>query len=132
MYLRLDPHSGEPIWRQLVEQIKYRVASGQLHDGDKLPSIRGLAKDLKINPRTVVKAYEELQHAGLVLMRHGKGVFITHTRTETPASTRQEVLSELARRLFAEASRMGADPDEVIHIIQNVAEEMGDHERRSD
>lgn len=76
MYLRLNYQSGEAIYRQIVEQIKYRVASGELSPGQRLPSIRELAKQLKINPRTVVKSYEELRAAGLAVMRQGQGVFI--------------------------------------------------------
>ncbi|MHC4714852.1 MAG: GntR family transcriptional regulator, partial [Planctomycetota bacterium] len=73
MYIRLDHSSGEPFYRQIVEQVKYAVAAARVVPGDRLPSIRGLAGRLKINPRTVVKAYEELAHAGLVVMRQGQG-----------------------------------------------------------
>jgi GntR family transcriptional regulator len=129
MYLRLDHHSGEPIWRQIVEQVKYSIASGQLAEDDKLPSIRALAGQLKINPRTVVKAYEELAHGGLVVMRQGQGVFVTHTREAAPTATRRKLVADMARRLLAEASRLGADSKEVQEIVRNVAEEMDtDHE----
>ena len=124
MYLHLDHHSGEPIYRQVVEQVKYRVASGQLEPGQQLPSIRALAGQLKINPRTVVKAYEQLQHAGLVVMRHGQGVFVTEARETLPAAARKKALADLARRLLAEASRMGATPDETIAVVQQVATKM--------
>ena len=124
MYLHLDHHSGEPIYRQVVEQVKYRVASGQLEPGQQLPSIRALAGQLKINPRTVVKAYEQLQHAGLVIMRHGQGVFVTAARETLPAAAREKALADLARRLLAEASRMGATPEETIAIIEQVAGQM--------
>lgn len=124
MYLHLDHHSGEPIYRQLVEQIKYRIACGQLNPGDQLPSIRALAAELRINPRTVVKAYEELDHAGLVVMKHGQGVFIAADRTAAPAAERRRALADMARRMLSEASRLGADADEVIEILQRVARQM--------
>ena len=124
MYLHLDHHSGEPIYRQIVEAIKYRVASGQLSEGDGLPSIRGLAGELKINPRTVVKAYEELQHAGLVVMRQGKGVFVSPDQGVTPARSRHKTISEMARRLLSEAARMGASRDEVLKIVEAEADRM--------
>ncbi len=124
MLVRLNPHSGEPIWRQIVEQLKYRIASGQLADAERLPSIRALAGQLKINPRTVVKAYEELQHAGLVVMRHGQGVFVTEKRGAASAQARRTVLREMARRLMAEASRLGATPEEVDAILEAVRDEM--------
>jgi len=124
MYLHLDHHSGEPIYRQIVEQIKYRVAAGQLNGEDQLPSIRSLAEQLKINPRTVVKAYEELQHAGLVVMQQGKGVFVTDRRDATPAAMRRKVIADMARRMLSEVSRMGGDVDEVLNVVKAEAEKM--------
>ena len=124
MYLRLDHQSGEPIYRQIVEQVKYRVASGQLKAGEKLPSIREMAKDLKINPRTVVKAYEELQSAGLVVRRQGQGVFITELQAAMPAKMRHKAIADLASRLLSEASRMGASGEEVQAILKEVWESM--------
>ncbi|MCP4645237.1 MAG: GntR family transcriptional regulator [bacterium] len=125
MRLRLDPHSGEPIYRQIVEQVKYLVACGSLAGDEQLPSIRALAGDLKINPRTVVKAYEELQKAGLVVMKHGQGVFVASRRESTPAGVRADAIAGLARRLLAEAARMGADETETVDIVRRVAVEMG-------
>lgn len=124
MYLHLDHHSGEPIYRQIVEAIKYQVASGRLAQEDRLPSIRTLAEELKINPRTVVKAYEELQHAGLVVMRHGQGVFVSVNHGATPHSVRQKAIADMARRMLAEASRLGAPKAEVLRIIESEANKM--------
>jgi len=124
MYLHLDHHSGEPIYRQIVEAIKYQVASGRLAQEDRLPSIRALAEELKINPRTVVKAYEELQHAGLVVMRHGQGVFVSVNHGATPQSVRQKAIADMARRMLAEASRLGAPKAEVLRIIESEANKM--------
>jgi GntR family transcriptional regulator len=124
MYLHLDHHSGEPIYRQIVEAIKYQVASGQLAQEDRLPSIRTLAEELKINPRTVVKAYEELQHAGLVVMRHGQGVFVSVNHGATPQSVRQKAIADMARRMLSEAFRIGASKAEVLRIIESEANKM--------
>lgn len=124
MYLRLDHHSGEPIYRQIVERVKYMIACGRLAEEERLPSIRELAKDLKINPRTVVRAYEELRAAGLVVMRHGQGAFVASDRGRMPAAARKKAIADLARRLLSEASRMGADEEEVMEIVAGVAEEM--------
>ena len=124
MYLRLNYQSGEAIYRQIVEQVKYKVASGELTPGQRLPSIRELAKQLKINPRTVVKAYEELRSAGLAVMRQGQGVFITDNQATVPNKVRKKQIEDMSRRLFAEASRLGADSEEVIDIIKQTAEKM--------
>ena len=124
MHLRLDHSSGEPIYRQIVEQIKYTIAAGRLNGNDKLPSIRALASQLKINPRTVVKAYEELSHANLVVMRQGQGVFVIDRRDSTAKSVRRKVITKLVRRLLSEASRMGAGSEEVAEVLRDVASEM--------
>lgn len=124
IYLRLDPHSGEPIYRQVVEQVKFKIASGQMNGGDQLPSIRALAGQLKVNPRTVVKAYEELEHSGLVIMKHGQGVFVSSRREAVPEPERRDAIGEMARRLLAEAARLGAPAGEVIEIIRNEANQM--------
>ena len=124
MYYRLDHASGEPIYRQIVEAIKYRIASGQLASDERLPSIRSLAGELKINPRTVVKAYDELQHAGLVVMRHGQGVFVTPNQGATTQSVRRKVIEEMARRMLSEAFRLGAERQEVIDITESEARKM--------
>jgi GntR family transcriptional regulator len=121
MYLRLNHHSGEPIYRQIVEAVKYQVASGELRPEAQLPSIRALAEQLQINPRTVVKAYEELEHVGVVVMRHGMGVFVGLNHGVVPAGVRRQKLAELARRLLAEGARLGADTDEMFKIVEQEA-----------
>lgn len=124
MRIHLDHHSGEPIYRQIVEAVKLLVARGELLEGAKLPSIRELASQLKINTRTVVKAYETLDGAGLVVMQQGRGVFVTAPQGLLPPRERRKVLHEQAQRLLSEAKRVGATPDEVVEIVQAVAEDM--------
>ena len=124
MYLRLDYQSGEAIYRQIVEQIKYKIASGELKPNEQLPSIRDLAKQLKINPRTVVKIYEELQGGGLVVRRQGQGVFVKNGQSAVPFHTRNKLIEEMARRMLAEAYRLGASEEEIIEIFSKIIEEM--------
>ena len=90
-----------------------------------MPSIRALAGDLKINSRTVVKAYEQLAGEGLVVMRHGQGVFVAQNRGGVPAHARKKALSERARRLLADAAAMGASLGEVVEAVRRAGEEMG-------
>lgn len=123
MRFLLNHHSGEPIYRQIVEQVKFAVASGSLKDGAQLPSIRILATELSVNPRTIIKAYEELQAAGLAVMRHGQGVFITATRP--PDANRRKTLTDMAKRLVAEADRLGATHQEIRDTIDQVIKELG-------
>ncbi len=97
------------------------MASGELAPEAQLPSIRALAEQLQINSRTVVKAYEELEHAGVVVMRHGMGVFVGLNHGVVPAGVRRQKLAELARRLLAEGARLGASTDEMVKILEQEA-----------
>ena len=77
MLLRTNPSSGVPIYLQLMEQVKHRIETGALRPGEQLPGIRPLAEELVINPNTVAKAYRELEHEGVIELRHGAGAFVS-------------------------------------------------------
>jgi GntR family transcriptional regulator len=77
MLFRPNSSSGVPIYLQLMEQVKHAVETGALREGDQLPGIRPLAEELVMNPNTVAKAYRELEHEGVIELRHGAGAFVT-------------------------------------------------------
>jgi GntR family transcriptional regulator len=77
MLLRPNPGSGVPIYLQLMEQVKHAIETGALRPGEQLPGIRPLAEELVINPNTVAKAYRELEHEGVIELRHGAGAFVS-------------------------------------------------------
>jgi DNA-binding transcriptional regulator YhcF (GntR family) len=77
MLFRPNPSSGVPIYRQLMEQVKHSIETGALRPGEQLPGIRPLAEELVINPNTVAKAYRELEHEGVIELRHGAGAFVS-------------------------------------------------------
>jgi GntR family transcriptional regulator len=77
MLLKPNPSSGVPIYLQLMEQVKHAVETGALRPGEQLPGIRPLAEELVINPNTVAKAYRELEHEGVIELRHGAGAFVS-------------------------------------------------------
>src|SRR5918993_311451 len=79
MLFRPNPSLGVPIYLQLMEQVKHAVETGALQPGDQLPGIRPLAEELVINPNTVAKAYRELEHEGIIELRHGAGAFVSGT-----------------------------------------------------
>ena len=124
MHISLNHHSGDPLYRQVVEAIRLRIAKGEIEAGEQLPSIRDLAAQLQINSRTVVKAYEELDRAGLVVMQQGRGVFVASNRAALPANERRKRLRELAVKLLVEATQVGSNLDEVIDIIHETAKEL--------
>jgi GntR family transcriptional regulator len=76
-FLRPNPSSGVPIYLQLIERVKHAIETGALRAGDQLPGIRPLAERLVINPNTVAKAYRELEHEGIIELRHGAGAFVS-------------------------------------------------------
>src|SRR5215813_6558029 len=75
LIIRPNPASGVPIYLQLMEQVKHAIETGALRPGEQLPGMRSLAEELVINPNTVAKAYRELQHEGVIELRHGAGAF---------------------------------------------------------
>ena len=89
MLIQTNPSAGTPIYVQLMQQIKYAIESGTLNPGDQLPSIRNVAKDLFVNPNTVVKVYKELEHEGIIELRQGKGAFV---KPESLVYKRSEIL----------------------------------------
>jgi GntR family transcriptional regulator len=76
MIFRPNPSLGVPIYLQLMEQVKHAIETGALRPGEQLPGIRPLAEELVINPNTVAKAYRELEHEGVIELRHGAGAFV--------------------------------------------------------
>ena len=124
MNITINHHSGEPLYRQIVEAIRLRIASGQAQPGEQLPSIRELAEQLQINSRTIVKAYDELDRSGLVVTQHGRGVFVASQRVSLPARERRKRLRDLALKLVVEAAQIGAPIEDVIEVVHEAAAEL--------
>jgi GntR family transcriptional regulator len=128
LHFQIDVHSGMPVYRQLLDQVKYYVASGTLGPGDQLPSIRELAQALAINPTTVVRVYTDLEHQGVIEMKHGKGAFIAAPGHRMSSAERERKLRELARRLVVEAAQMGAPANQVLKAVQEELAELQEGE----
>ena len=126
LHFQINPHSGVPVYRQMIDQVKYYIASEALKPGDQLPSIRELAQRLAINPTTVVRVYNELEHEGVIEMRHGKGAFVTAAGRRMNAAERKQTLRQLARHLAVEAVQMGAPASQVLKLVwEELAELQG-------
>ena len=117
LHFRFDDRSGVPVYRQLMDQVRYYVTSGTLRAGDQLPSIREMAQSLTVNPTTVVKAYSELGHEGIVEMRQGKGAFIASAARGLTNSERTEALRRLARHFAMQTVQLGATPAEIKSVL---------------
>lgn len=119
----IDPANPIPIYRQIVDQVVYRIASKELADGDQLPSIRSLSTNLRINPNTVIKAYRELELMGFAASHHGKGCFVAAGGID-PARTewRKQVLDDLLRAVHR-ALEMGITADRLRQVVENALRE---------
>jgi len=117
--IQVDYNSSEPITRQVVAQVKWLVVSGKLRPGDQLPSIRELARDLKINPTTVTRIYTELAHAGIITLRQGQGAFVAvdEARASLPKAEVRRRVRRLARAMLVEALRQGLSQDDINRIV---------------
>ena len=119
MQIKLDFRSGEPIYAQIVEQIRQKVANGELKQGDQLPTVRQLATELRVNFNTVARAYRLLDEAGLISTQHGRGTYIWEEPSEqVTRHLRQQGLEGLTRHYLAEAARRGYSPDEVVEAFE--------------
>ena len=98
--LQLDPKSGVPFYRQVIDQVKAAIAIGSIGPGDRLPTVRQLAVDLSVNPNTVSRAYTELELTGLVETQMGSGTFVGHKKVEGDEIERQRQLEQLCQEFL--------------------------------
>lgn len=119
---RIDPHSGSPPYLQLVQQVKDGLRLGMLQVGDQLPTVREAAAAATINPNTVMKAYRELELAGLVSSRPGSGTFIQRTLAG-PSLKSQESLRRSLRRWLEQARAAGLDDDSIQALFHGTIRE---------
>ncbi|MEW6231977.1 MAG: GntR family transcriptional regulator [Chloroflexota bacterium] len=124
MNLRLDPRSGVPIYVQIVNQIKYMVASGQLEPGAQLPTIRQLAVNLTIDPNTVARAYMELDREGIISTQQGRGTFVSGREKHADlAELRRQRLGAIVRSAISEALGLGFSAQEMMAAIEEELKE---------
>jgi GntR family transcriptional regulator len=116
--IHISANDGVPIYLQIVNQIKYLVASGRLTAGEELPPIRVLAEQLLINPNTVARAYRELESAGLVEKRRTAGTYVSDQGSPLARRERIKILSERVDALLAEAGQMNIEFDELTKLLQ--------------
>jgi len=131
MQIHISPSDGLPIYLQIVNQVKYLVASGRLAPGEELPPIRTLAHDLVVNPNTVARAYRELELAGVVEKRRTAGTYVSDLGSPLARRERVRILTQRIDALLAEARQMNIDTDAVIELIRQRDEVMqAQHEEK--
>jgi GntR family transcriptional regulator len=121
--MSIDAKSGVPFYRQIIEQVKFAIARGDLVPGDRLPTVRQLAVDLSVNPNTVIRAYRELEIEGVLDTQQGSGTFVSDRRPEVDRLERQRMLDQILTEMLARASAYGFMLDDVLEGLRQRKEE---------
>jgi GntR family transcriptional regulator len=120
MNLELDFRSGIPIYLQVVERIKERIAGGLLKPGDQLPTVRSLALDLRVNFNTVARSYRILDEIGIISTQQGRGTYVlTIPPPDVSEQIRQKAIKALTHRYLADAERLGITPQELDQALND-------------
>ena len=114
---KLDPKSGIPYYRQIIDQIRYGILSGKLEVGEQLPTVRTLAVDLKVNLNTVSKAYKELEIQNILETQQGTGTFIGSVTVEIPEEERKKKLNDICTEFFNIAASYGFTEEDLIEEL---------------
>jgi GntR family transcriptional regulator len=124
LLVNLDPRDGRPLYLQIMDEVRRALVVGTLRAEDPLPSVRDLASQLVVNPRTVLQAYQELEREGVLYVRRGQGTFVAPDgRVDRNGLTR-----DVAKRALLEARRNGLGVGDLIKAIRRVAAEEGEEE----
>lgn len=120
---KLDPRSGVPVYRQIIDQVLGGVSAGSLTPGDQLPTVRQLAVDLAINPNTVVRAYRELEIREVLSTQQGTGTFITEKKPQPDELERRRRVTQLVGDLLARAGAEGITLQELVAYLNELQNE---------
>jgi GntR family transcriptional regulator len=118
----LDQASGVPVYRQIIQQIEYAILSGRMRPGDRLPTIRTLAVDLKTNPNTIAKAYGELEIRGILATQVGCGTFISDKRPAAEDDGLNRKIREVLAKFVQEMNNLGIEKKELVKLVKDFEE----------
>lgn len=117
----LAPHSGVPVYRQLIDQVQAAIATGALSVGDQLPTVRRVAVDLEINPNTVVRAYREMELRGVLDTQQGTGTFIAEQPQHATKDEQQRQLAQLVTEFVVRAGSVGLKIDDLMEALRQMS-----------
>jgi GntR family transcriptional regulator len=126
----INPIDAAPIWRQIEEGMRRMISLGSLRPGDSVPSVRDLAKDLRVNPNTVARAYQRLTDAGVFAVKRGEGTFVAEEPTQLRKSERNETLRDASVRYAGTAIAVGASAAEAVGELETSFERLVREHRR--
>jgi GntR family transcriptional regulator len=118
MIVKPNPSLGVPIYLQLMEQVKHAIETGALRPGERLPGIRPLAEELVINANTVAKAYRELEHEGVIELKHGAGAFVSSNATRHKAAGKVRAAEPLVASTVEKLRTRGLSDEEIRRLFE--------------
>ncbi|MCA9444370.1 MAG: GntR family transcriptional regulator [Candidatus Omnitrophica bacterium] len=125
MFIEIDLNKPVPIFNQIMDGVRLAVATGRIVPGDRIPSIRDLAVELRVNPNTVAKAYQELERSGLVEVKRGMGYFVSESDNgQVSQRERHTLFEKLADDLIASGIALGLDAEELRRLIEKRLERL--------
>lgn len=125
MIIVVDPHSGVPVFRQVMDQVTFQVASGVLQPGDELPPTRTLSAQLGVNPMTISKAYGFLEKEGVVERRPGKPLVVRQLRQRELKVSRTELLRSSLASTITVIRQLDIDEEEALNLLRTMLREKG-------
>lgn len=132
MLLQIDHHSGQPIFRQVIDQIRRQVMAGQLREGEQLPSVRDLAMQLRVNPMTISKAYGLLEMEGLLERRRGVGLFVAAIARDKAGRTKADMLEEALTKAVVTAIQLGISEEKTRDLLMRLYQKYNSRMRRQE
>jgi GntR family transcriptional regulator len=124
LFIRIEPSSSVPIYRQIIDQIKYQVAAGLLKEGDRVPSVRELASRLAVNQNTILKVYNELCRENVLKIERGDGTFVSSSRQNIPPQERRNMVAGPLREAAVLAIQLGVPIEQTAQLLQTEYEKI--------
>ena len=126
----INPSDPAPIWRQIEEGVRRLIALGALRPGAAVPSMRDLARDLRVNPNTVARAYTRLIESGVLMVKRGEGTYVAEQPSQPKKSERHEALRDGATRYASTALAVGAELDDAVDELESAFQRVVREHRR--
>jgi GntR family transcriptional regulator len=130
MLLQIDHHSGQPIYRQVIDQVRRQIVARQLREGEPLPSVRDLAGQLRVNPMTISKAYSLLEMEGLLQRRRGVGLFVAALRKDKAGRTKAGMLEDALTKAVVTAVQLGIPEEQARNMLAKLYQKYDSKLRR--
>ena len=118
VHLRIDTTGGVPIYLQIIEQVKYHIATGALQADDELPSVRALAGEHLVNPNTVARAYLELEREGVIYKKRGMGTYVAEKGVDMSVKEKVNIVRDLLEKALVQGAQLGLDADSLRKVFE--------------